>query len=751
MNYLKTSFIGILVTVVLTATSCSSQKTHQGENDPAFQLNLAAPIEKWDEAIPLGNGLTGGLLWGKGNVINLSLDRGDLWDLRPHPAYSVPGLTYETIRRMALAGQADSLNKLYAKPNDYPTKMPGCRLVLTLPDSVKAKSFNLDMKRGLGTIDMGDNDIECFFSAVQPVSIMRIHGSITDIQLVANEAVTKLGNEPARIERDENGLTLIQNAALGLRYVFSVRTMKTKDYTLIAISTATNRETDDPLDQARSQTSKALRTEYDQLLEEHVKWWNGFWSCSSVNIPDPVIQQHYNLVQYFYGAASRAGAPPMPLQGVWTADAGSLPPWHGDYHNDLNTQLTYWAYLASNHFDQGVSFLDFMWSLKPIHEEFARQFYGTGGLVVPGVMALDGKVMGIWYQYSLSPTMGAWVAQSFYWHWRYTMDPKFLRERAYPYCSGIAEALIGLMKPDKNGKLKLLLSSSPEIHNNFQQAWLTPNSNFDLALIRWILGANAEMAEALGTAEEAIHWKELLARMDDLAVRGDDGALLISPDETLKESHRHFSHLMAIYPLGILSIEGTDRDRQIIKASLEQIDTLGSKFWCGYSFSWMACMRARVGQSGLALESLKDYMDCTLRNGFHVNGPQTRKELSDYNTMRAFTLEGNFAAAQAVHEMLLQSWGNLIRIFPATPKEWKDVSFSQLRAEGGFIVSAERKVGKTVGVTITATADQSLQLKNPFGKEEYESDIDLEKQDNGNLNCQMKKGQTLKLSLKEKI
>ena len=119
-------------------------------------------------------------------------------------------------------------------------------------------------------------------------------------------------------------------------------------------------------------------------------------------------------------------------------------------------------------------------------------------MVVPGVMALDGKPMGVWYQYSLSPTMGAWVAQSFYWHWRYTMDPQFLKERAYPYCSGIAEALVGLMKPDKNGKLKLALSSSPEIHNNFQQAWLTPNSNFDLALIRWIFGANAEMADALG-------------------------------------------------------------------------------------------------------------------------------------------------------------------------------------------------------------------------------------------------------------
>jgi alpha-L-fucosidase 2 len=85
------------------------------------------------------------------------------------------------------------------------------------------------------------------------------------------------------------------------------------------------------------------------------------------------------------------------------------------------------------------------------------------------------------------------------------------------------------MAADRKGKLKLALSSSPEIHNNTQQAWLTPNSNFDLSLIRWIFGANAEMAEALGLGEAKDRWQQLLSRMDDLAVEGEDGILLISP------------------------------------------------------------------------------------------------------------------------------------------------------------------------------------------------------------------------------
>ena len=114
-------------------------------------------------------------------------------------------------------------NKQYANPNDYPTKMPGCRLVITLPDSIKAESFQLDMKRGLGTVDLGDKNIKCFFSAVKPVALMEIPSSVHDLELVANQAVTNLGNEPAHIEKDENGICLIQDAALGFRYVFCVQ------------------------------------------------------------------------------------------------------------------------------------------------------------------------------------------------------------------------------------------------------------------------------------------------------------------------------------------------------------------------------------------------------------------------------------------------------------------------------------------------------------------------------------------------
>ncbi|HSH20630.1 MAG TPA: glycoside hydrolase N-terminal domain-containing protein, partial [Draconibacterium sp.] len=305
MNYLRISFSLIVMLAVL---NCTNRKNVKEETDASFQLNLQAPIDKWEEAIPLGNGLTGGLLWGADNEIRLSLDRGDIWDLRPHPGFTNPDFSYETVRRMALAGEADSLNKQYARANDFPTKLPGCRLVLTLPEDMKAQSFHLDMTRGLGTVEFGEKKIECFFSAVKPVTLIMIPVAINEFHLLPNQAVSKLGNQPARIEKDENGTWLIQDAMLGFRYVFCVQSRKFKDYTLIAISTATNNDGEDPLKLAKEQTNNALEYGYIRLLKEHEKWWDDFWSKSSVTIPDSLIQRHYNLVQYYYGAASRKNA-----------------------------------------------------------------------------------------------------------------------------------------------------------------------------------------------------------------------------------------------------------------------------------------------------------------------------------------------------------------------------------------------------------------------------------------------------------
>lgn len=686
--------------------------------DPAYRLDLAAPIATWDEAVPLGNGITGGLLWGEGNLLRLSLDRGDLWDLRTPAIYLEPDWTYKTIQRLVKEGNQGELVRRFDAPFEeipYPTKLPGARLEMTLDKGRTLSRFSLDMRRAVGTARFGDGEASVFFSAAQPIALMRVKGTGLSMRIVPPASLAKLGYEPAQTGSTATEAWLFQRAA-GQSYAVVAESRRAGPYTDVAVAVVSSQEsTGDPLALARFRTRRALSAGYDRMLGEHQRWWKDFWDASSVTLPDARLQRHYNLVQYFYGAASRPGAPPMPLQGVWTADAGSLPPWKGDFHFDLNVQLTYWAYLQSGRFDSGLSYLDFMWSLIPAHKRFARDFFEAEGIVVPGVMALDGQPLAGWAQYSLSPVQGAWVVHGFYQHWKYTGDREFLRARAYPYAVLVAEGLLSLMAPDERGKLKLPLSSSPEIHDNSLRAWMTPLTNYDLSLIRWLFGALAEMATGVdGKQEDKARWEAVTGKLDALAVDEKTKVLKVSPTESLQESHRHLSHLMAIHPLGTLNVEGSADDRAAVIASLDNLRALGTKNWVGYSFAWAACAEARAGRGDAAFSYLDAFVRAfILRNGFHANGDQTKSGLSNF-TYRPFTLEGNFAAAQAVHEMLMQSWGGLVRLFPAVPDSWRDISFDRQRAEGGFAVSARRVGGKVTSVRVESSQTGTLRLQDPF-------------------------------------
>jgi alpha-L-fucosidase 2 len=138
----------------------------------------------------------------------------------------------------------------------------------------------------------------------------------------------------------------------------------------------------------------------------------------------------------------------------------------------------------------------------------------------------------------------------------------------------------------------------------------------------------------------------------------------------------------------------------------------------------MACLRARVGDAEAALRNLDIYARAfTLRNGFHANGDQTSAGFSTM-TYRPFTLEGNFLAMQAVHEMLLQSWSakpgsgdpGVIRLFPATPWRWHNASFENLRAEGGHKVSARRENNATIWFRIVAGRGGLIRIRDNFGE-----------------------------------
>jgi alpha-L-fucosidase 2 len=247
---------------------------------------------------------------------------------------------------------------------------------------------------------------------------------------------------------------------------------------------------------------------------------------------------------------------------------------------------------------------------------------------------------------------------------------------------------------DEKGMRKLPISSSPEIFNNSREAWFGQTTNFDLALIRFAYAKAAELADELGLAEEADRWRGILSEWPGITVDPASG-LMFAPGFPYHESHRHFSHLMGFHPLGLVDWSNGDKDREIIHNTLRNLEEQGPDWWTGYSYSWLGNLYARAFEGENAAEALTIFATCfTLPNSFHVNGDQSGTGKSKY-TYRPFTLEGNFAFASGIHEMLLQSHTGIIRVFPAIPASWEEVGFESLRTEGAFLVSADRSGGRT--------------------------------------------------------
>lgn len=751
---------------------------------PRHDLVFGGLATTWDEGIPLGNGMIGALIWKKGNSLRISLDRADLWDLRPVAEFSGPEFRFAWVRKQVLKKDYDPVHKMGDIPYDRdpaPTKIPAAALEFDITSLGEVESVRLSVAEALCRVKWKNGArLTAFVHATEPVGWFQFEGLPGTIRprLVppayaapvpgSDKSLASLGYPAPELSGDEISVRYHQEGWGGMSYDVAVEWGLPGGGALTGAWSVSSQYPEKEGGAAGAggpqfapqSVVEALKRSLVRDLGSHQAWWKTYWAKSTIELPDPVLEKQWYLETYKFGSASRRGAPPITLQAVWTADNGSIPPWKGDFHNDLNTQLSYWPCYSGNRLEEGRAFLDWLWSIKPRCEEYTKLYFGVDGLNVPGVATLDGAPMGGWIQYSLGPTVSAWLAHHFYLHWRYSGDRAFLEERAYPYLKAVAAFLDRLSERRADGKRRLPLSSSPEINDNRIDAWFMETTNFDLALVRWLYEAAAVMAGELGLAEEAVRWRGILDEWPELALAGDDGRLLVAPGHPLQESHRHFSHLMAIHPLGLVGWDRGEADRRTIRAALAELDRLGPDWWCGYSYSWLGNLAARARNGEKAAEALRIFAECfCLPNSFHVNGDQTKSGKSKM-TYRPFTLEGNFAFASAVQEMLLQSderFGSgdpgVVRVFPAVPDSWRDVSFDSLRTYGAFLVSAKKKRGKVVEVRVIAEKGGKLRLENPFPGGTYEASGLAEGQVRGlgrAIEADMRPGEKLLLTLSKK-
>ncbi|WP_154859608.1 glycosyl hydrolase family 95 catalytic domain-containing protein [Cyclobacterium xiamenense] len=742
---------------VLSMGGCQEKQADQGT---PFYMERSFPdlAKTWDEGIPLGNAMLGALVWQKDGKLRFSLDRADLWDLRNMENLDFENNDFNWVKNQWEDKQYGAVQRQYDLPYDTlagPSKIPGAALEFDISEWGEIASVKLDLQKGSSEIQWKNGTLlRTFVHATEPVGWYRFENLKVDLlpemvpppyvgagpsealDPVSGQDLRRLGYPAGELSQEGNTLTYEQEGWDGFRFRVNTRWEKTADQLEGFWSISSSKKDQETADTASEITEKAFAKNQDEYHQEHLTWWDDYWKASSITLPDTLLQQQYYMDMYKLGAAARQGAPPISLQSVWTADNGKLPPWKGDFHHDLNTQLSYWPTYAGNHLELEQGFIDWLNQHQPTFEKYTREYFGTNGLNVPGVTTLEGDPMGGWIQYAFGPTVSAWLGHHYYLHWRYTMDRQFLEAEAYPWIREVAVYLKELSIVDEGGKRKLPLSSSPEIHNNDARAWFDQMTNYDLALVRWTYTTAAELALELGYTDEAADWNTMLAEWPDYAT--DETGLMVAPDNPLEESHRHFSHIMAIHPLSLIDPSNGEKDREIIENTIAHLDKLGSSNWTGYSFAWLGNLKARAGDGEGAAMALRDFASSfVLPNSFHVNGDQSGTGKSNF-TYRPFTLEGNFAFAAGIQEMLIQSHTGVVKLFPAIPADWQDVSFKTLRTQGAFLVSATRENGKVDKVEIISEKGGEIIFENPFGKDQFSSDKEY-----------IKDGLNIKLTLAE--
>lgn len=719
--------------------SCIGNEEEGKLPQPWHGLCLTELPQRWDEAIPLGNGMTGGLLWQKDGKLRLAIDRADLWDLRPVEAFDSPDYTYRFICDQVI--HKKDMQPVYALIDDRtandpaPTKIPAGALEFDIRKLGKVKKVNLDIATAVCTIRW-ENGVQARFFVpaegnggyfrfenlpdtlspeLSAPSYQGCTATETERQPGVND-LSALGYQPGVITSPAPGKLLYRQRAWGdVSYEIGLQWKRPRAGVLEGGYYVTSEGTWYSGD---ADAAEHLKVGFDEALASHQDWWKQYWKQSSVSLPDTLLERQWYLEMYKFGAASRRKAPPICLQAIWTADNGQTPPWRGDFHNDLNTQLSYWAGYAANHLEESAAFTDWLWKIKENSEQFTRRFFQVEGLNVACIATLTGQPIGGWSQYSHSPTTVGWLSYHFYQQWKYSMDSQFLKERAYPWVKEAAYFFENISEYDQQGKRKLPLSSSPEINDNRIDAWFTNTTNYDLANIRITYTVAKEMAEALGLTDAAAHYARQLDEWPEEAV--DESGLLIAPGKPMDESHRHFSHLLAFHPFGLIDVSQGIEATNLILRSIKNVEDLGPDYWTGYTYAWLANMKARVADGNGALRNLHIFMKAFCSpNSFHLNGDQTGSGYSRY-TYRPFTLEGNFACAAAIQEMLLQSHTGVIKVFPALPTSWKEASFRNLRAMGAFLVSASYVNGEVVSITVTSEKGGRMRLYNPFISEVIE-------------------------------
>jgi alpha-L-fucosidase 2 len=439
---------------------------------------------------------------------------------------------------------------------------------------------------------------------------------------------------------------------------------------------------------------KALAMGMDPIEENHFAYWTDYFAKPFLSLPDKRMEANYWVQMYKYGSATRPGALPIDLMGPWFRAT----PWPRIWAN-LNVQLQYLPMPVANQPGIASTLADWIDAnhsifIQAVDQEFQHDSATCGRGTSPY------GPTGFWGEYGNFH----WTLYD-YWHFlRVYPDDERTIQKFYPILKRANNFLLHALTKGEDGLLHMPIDTSPEWKVQAE------DTTYNLELLRWGLETALYIGEHFELNDkDTARYESILKQL--VAKHVDETGIMLGKDLPLTGPHRHYSHLVGLYPLRRIDVDNATERELYLKSvnhwlgfKTKQPLTRHSWDYKGYTRTGAAPMYAMLDEPEKALDQFQQYFDLYLYpNTFYLEtGP---------------VIETPLSSAATTQELLIQSWGinnyetNLIRLFPGVSSSWPEACFDGLRAEGGYTVSARSEIGQTTAFRITSDRDSTLQLR----------------------------------------